>query len=318
MFYQDGKLQYPVRVDNPSPIFARALQQAIGGVEGEIRVMMQYMFQAWGSRGAQKYRDMLLNTGTEEIAHIEMLATAVAMNLEGSPMTVKEEAAEANPMVAAIMGGMNMRHFLSTGMAATPENCNGVPFNASHVYASGNLAADMMANVAAESTGRVLACRLYEMTDDDGMKDMLSFLIARDAMHQQQWLAVIEELGGYEKVLPIPNSFPQSKEANEFSYAYFATGIEGTRVPEGRFTHGTSLDGNGEFSLVNIKPLGQEPQLAPPMPEGYAQIEDLEAGRARAAMHKEQMNETQPGAGNNPAANDGGILENIKDTILGE
>ena len=36
MFYQDGKLQYPVRVDNPSPVFARALQQAIGGVEGEI------------------------------------------------------------------------------------------------------------------------------------------------------------------------------------------------------------------------------------------------------------------------------------------
>jgi Mn-containing catalase len=26
------------------------------------------------------------------------------------------------------------------------------------------------------------------------MKDMLSFLIARDTMHQQQWLAVIEEL----------------------------------------------------------------------------------------------------------------------------
>jgi Mn-containing catalase len=59
MFYQDGKLQYNVRVEKPSPLFARALQQAIGGVKGEIRVMMQYMFQAWGSRGAQKYRDML-------------------------------------------------------------------------------------------------------------------------------------------------------------------------------------------------------------------------------------------------------------------
>lgn len=317
MFYQDGKLQYPVRVDNPSPVFARALQQAIGGVEGEIRVMMQYMFQAWGSRGAQKYRDMLLNTGTEEIAHIEMLATAVAMNLEGSPMTVKEEAAEKNPMVAAIMGGMNMRHFLSTGMAATPENCNGVPFDASHVYASGNLAADMTANVAAESTGRVLACRLYEMTDDAGMRDMLSFLIARDSMHQQQWLAVLEELGGYQNFLPIPNSFPQSQEVQEFSYAYVATGVEGSRVPEGRFTSGRSLDGNGEFSLVQAAPLGQEPQLAPPIPQGYAQNEDLEAGIARASLHKKQMNETQPGAGNKPGG-DAGILENIKDTIMGD
>ena len=54
MFYSDGKLQYPVRVERPNPLFARALQQAIGGVEGEIRVMMQYMFHAWGNRGPKK------------------------------------------------------------------------------------------------------------------------------------------------------------------------------------------------------------------------------------------------------------------------
>lgn len=50
MFYTDNKLQFPVRVEKPNPVFARALQQAIGGVEGEIRVAMQYMFQAWGAR----------------------------------------------------------------------------------------------------------------------------------------------------------------------------------------------------------------------------------------------------------------------------
>jgi Mn-containing catalase len=292
MFYQDGKLQYEVKVDNPNPLFAKALQQAIGGVEGEIRVCLQYLFQAWGARGPKKYRDMLLNTGTEEISHIEMLATAVALNLEGSPMNVKEEAAEANPMVAAIMGGMNMRHFLSAGMAATAEDYNGVPFNGSHVYASGNIAADMYANVCAESTGRVLACRLYEMTDDAGMKDMLSFLIARDTMHQQQWLAVLEELGGYEANLPIPNSFPQSKELQEVSYAYVATGINGAAVPEGRFTQGASLDGKGEFHLRQAEPLGQEPQLAPPMPEGYAQTEQMQSGIS-------------------------GVIENIKDVIKG-
>lgn len=44
MFYYDGKLQYPVRVETPDPRFARALQQAIGGVEGEIRVCLQYLF----------------------------------------------------------------------------------------------------------------------------------------------------------------------------------------------------------------------------------------------------------------------------------
>lgn len=91
MFYTDNKLQFPVRVEKPDPRFARALQQAIGGVEGEIRVAMQYLFQAWGARGDPKFRQLLLNTGAEEIGHIEMLATAVALNLEGAPLSLQEE-----------------------------------------------------------------------------------------------------------------------------------------------------------------------------------------------------------------------------------
>ena len=60
---------------------------------------------------------MLLNTGTEEIGHVEMLATAVAMNLDGAPTSVSEAAA-INPVVAAKMGGQDVRHFLSAGLAA--------------------------------------------------------------------------------------------------------------------------------------------------------------------------------------------------------
>jgi len=37
-------------------------------------VMMTYLFQGWSCRGPAKYRDMLLDIGTEEIAHVEMLA----------------------------------------------------------------------------------------------------------------------------------------------------------------------------------------------------------------------------------------------------
>ena len=175
-----GKLQYEVRVDRPNPLFAKALQQAIGGIEGEIRVCLQYLFQAWGSRGPSKYRDLLLETGTEEMGHIEMLATAVTLNLEGAPL--EQEKAAKDPIVAATLGGMNVRHVISTCMAAMPVDSNGVPFDCGHVYASGNAAADMLANVTAESTGRMLAVQLYKMTDDPGMKDMLKFLIARDTM----------------------------------------------------------------------------------------------------------------------------------------
>jgi len=273
MFYMDGKLQYPVRVEKPNPVFARALQQAIGGVEGEIRVCLQYMFQGWGSRGPKKYKDMLLNTGTEEIGHIEMLATAVAMNLEKAPLSLQEQVS-ADPIAGHVLNGMNLRHILSTGLAATPENCNGVPFNASHVYASGNIAADMMSNVAAEATGRVLAVRLHNMTDDPGMKDMLSFLIARDTMHQQQWLAVVEELGGYKGQLPIPNSHQDDADKQKFAYSYFGHDISGM-VPAGRWTEGESLDGKSRFEPMKSEPLGQEPVLAPPRPGGGAQSEQM-------------------------------------------
>lgn len=46
MFFHDKRLQFEVRVEKPNPLFAKMLQQAIGGVEGEIRVCLQYLFQA--------------------------------------------------------------------------------------------------------------------------------------------------------------------------------------------------------------------------------------------------------------------------------
>ena len=195
MFHHSGKLQYPVKVDTPNPEFAMLLQQAIGGIEGEIRVAMQYFFQAMGARGDDRIRDMLMSTATEELSHIEMLGHAVALNLEGAPVSYQEATAK-DPVMNAILGGANPRHLLSSGLSAMPVNSNGVPFDMSHVYATGNIAADMLANATAEAGGRVLASRLYNWTDDHGMKDFLSFLIARDTYHQQQWLAVIEELGG--------------------------------------------------------------------------------------------------------------------------
>ena len=290
MYYHDKRLQYPVRVETPDPLFARQLQQGIGGVEGEIRVCMQYFFQAWGSRGPNnKYRDMLLHTATEEIGHIEMLATAVALNLEDAPLSLQESAAEAHPVVNAVLGGerprhvvegMLQRHLLSTGKAAYPANSDGVPFDMSHIYASGNLAADMYCNVAAEATGRTLATRLYNATNDPGMKDMLAFMIARDTMHQEQWLAVVEEIGGYKGALPMPNSFDQSKENQKFSYVFLATDRHGTPPQPGRWTHGPSMDGKGEFTVMQNEPMGEEPQLGPAEPLSGAQ--DMQIGQKAA------------------------------------
>ena len=273
MYYTDKKLQFPVTVEKPNPIFAKALQQAIGGVEGEIRVCMQYFFQAWGARGPAKYRDMLLNTATEEISHIEMLATAVALNLEKAPVSLQEELS-ADPIAGSVLNGMDMRHILSTGLSAMPTDANGVPFDMSHIYASGNIAADMYCNVAAETTGRALAVRLYNMTDDPGMKKMLAFNIARDTMHQQQWLAVLEELGP--SALPIPNSFPQSKENQDYSYKFFITTTEGIGNQANQpWTSGPAPDGIGQFEPFIAGPLegAGEPSLGFGRPDTFGQSE---------------------------------------------
>jgi Mn-containing catalase len=295
MYYHDKRLQYTVRCDTPNPLFAKALQQAIGGQEGEMRVCLQYFFQAWNQPPSNdKYRTMLLNTATEEISHIEMLSTAVALNLEGAPTEVKDEAAE-NPMIAAILGGMQPRQFLSAGLGAMPVDANGVPFTAGYIVASGNLAGDMYANVMAESTGRTLAARLYGMTDDPGMKDMLRFLLARDTMHQNQWLAAIEEMGGTEAVHPIPASIPQSEEMKgphieemNLSYAFMSTHAEPQENPGTRWANGRSIDGNGEFSFINrMEPLGEEPKLPEPPPSTYnapTTLDKLESGARKAAQ----------------------------------
>lgn len=275
MFFHDKHLQYNAKPDRPDPIFARRLQEILGGQFGEISVMMQYLFQGWNCRGPAKYRDMLLDIGTEEIAHVEMLSTMIAQLLNNAPVSVQEEAVASNPVVGAVMGGMNPQHLIVSGLGATPNDSVGFPWTARYIIASGNLLADFRANLNAETQGRLQAVRLYEMTDDPGVRDMLSFLIARDAMHQNQWLAAINELetSGLE-MTPCPSAFPESRQKNEVAYQFWnlSAGVESA---EGSWAKGPSVDGRGQFEYVaDPQPLGPipEPQMANPLVYGTATV----------------------------------------------
>ncbi len=276
MFYHKKQLQYFKPPQKPDAIYAKKIQELIGGTFGEMTVMMQYLFQGWNCRGPAKYRDMLLDIGTEEIGHIEMLATMIAHLLDDAPLKMQEEGA-LDAVVGAVMGGsnprdvimaaaMNPQHAIVSGLGALPADSVGFPWNGRFIVASGNLMADFRSNLHAESQGRLQAVRMYEMSDDPGVKDTLSFMIARDTMHQNQWEAAIEELkaDGLEST-PVPSSFPQNLEKGEYAYQFW-NNSEGTQSAEGRWAKGPSPDGKGQFEYVaNPQPLGPEP--TPPQPD---------------------------------------------------
>lgn len=281
MFSHDKRLQYHCKPDAPDPLFASKLQEVIGGQWGEMSVTMQYLFQGWNCRGPQKYRDMLLDIATEEIGHVEMLCHMVAQLLEGADHKTTEAAAKSSGAVAAVLGGanpkdaimaaaMNPQLLIASGQGAMPADSMGNRWTAAYITASGNLLADFRFNVTAESQGRLQVARLYNMTEDKGIRDFLSFLLARDTMHQNQWLAAIEELqqDGLETT-PCPSNFPQKQEATQFSYQFmnFSAGVDSA---EGRWAKGPSLDGKGQFEYVSVpEAFGPHAVLGPADPMYY-------------------------------------------------
>lgn len=278
MFFHDKRLQYHAKPERPDPLYAKKLQEILGGQFGEMTVMMQYLFQGWNCRGPGKYRDMLLDIGTEEMAHVEMISTMIARLLEGATVEDQEAAAQSSSIVGAIMGGTsprdmimaaaaNPQHLIVSGTGATPTDSVGYPWNARYTIASGNLLADFRANLNAESQGRLQVTRLYELTTDAGIRDMLSFLIARDTMHQNQWLAAIQELeaDGLETT-PCPSAFPQDRQLSEVAYQFIDCSADG-ESRTGRWASGPSIDGYGEFQYVeHVTPMGEAPVLEPSDP----------------------------------------------------
>jgi Mn-containing catalase len=275
MFKHVKQLQYNAKPEKPDPVYAKRLQELIGGQYGEMTVMMQYLFQGWNCRGPQKYRDMLLDIATEEIGHVEMLAAMIARLLEGAPVKAQEDAIAQVPVVGAVLGGtdtkeaifnsMNPQHAIVGGLGAMPRDSVGVPWSGAFIVASGNLAADFRSNLNAESQGLVQAVRLYEMTDDRGVRDMLSFNIARDTMHQNQWAAALEELkeDGLADFV-VPHTFPRDRVMLDQAYTFWDLS-EGNESAQGRWAQGPSIDGMGQFEyLADPQPLTTDTGEGPP------------------------------------------------------
>ncbi|MDU0367738.1 manganese catalase family protein [Microbacterium sp. NPDC089180] len=293
MYFHRQELQHSATPDKPDAVYARKLQEVLGGQYGEISVAMQYQFQAWNMHMPGKYRDLVFGIGAEEMGHVEMLAIMIAQLLEKSPLGITEEAVQDDPTVAAVIGGTDIQHGIVAGAGARPVDANGNPWQGSFITASGNLLADFTANANAEMQGRVQVARLYHQTDDHGVKDLLAFLLARDTMHQNQWAAAAAELQaeGYEQ-MPVPSNFPLDKEDRDVSYQYINFS-NGAQAGDGTWASGPTPDGKGEFTYLPEPPAGV-PMPPPTKPDvrfyGTTElpntVEKL-AGRAQDALHKE-------------------------------
>jgi Mn-containing catalase len=88
MYLHTQQLINEIAADEPDPAAANALQEGLGGQFGEMRTMMQYLFQSMNFRGdaaSKPYKDLLQGVGTEEISHVELIGTTISQLLDGSP-----------------------------------------------------------------------------------------------------------------------------------------------------------------------------------------------------------------------------------------
>ncbi|WP_410636226.1 manganese catalase family protein [Amycolatopsis sp. cmx-4-83] len=286
MFRHTKLLQFEAKPEKPDPVYAHKLQELIGGAFGEMTVTMQYLFQGWNCRIEGKYKDLIMDTATEEIGHVEMLATMVARLLEGAPSTVTAEAVK-DPVMAAMIGGMDVQQAIVAGGGALPADSNGTPWNGKYIIASGNLLADFRANVAAEAQGRLQTARLYNMTDDPGVKAMLQFNLARDTVHQKQWLAAIEELkaDGLEDEIAPNALLDEEDQTHNHTIWHLSDG------PDGAKGSSWTTDAGIEY-LMEPEPLGgpgTAPKPDPALYSTYAPLQDAKGtvkGKAKAAKKK--------------------------------
>ena len=181
MYHHIKKLMYTVRVDEPDVRFGNMLLEQFGGANGELAAAMQYTIQGWSCDDDQR-RDLLMDIGTEEISHLEVVGQLIRMHMK--PMKKKLAEAEEEPLVALTGGGgLNLL------------NSMGNPWTANYLKISGELEVDLRNNIAAEARAKITYERLMHLTDDRGSKDALQFLMTREITHMKAFTAALDSLG---------------------------------------------------------------------------------------------------------------------------
>jgi len=281
MYFHVQKLINEIPVDQPDPSAANALQEGLGGQFGEMRTMMQYLFQSFNFRGdAKPYLDLIHGVGMEEISHVELIATTISKLLDGAPeyhgKKFDTPGKGGKPTMNMQKEEMNPHHFIVGAQGALPVDAAGNPWSGSYVHSHGNLVLDLMDNLVLESTGRLQKSRIYQMSDNKALRATVSFLIVRDEAHQMAFAKGLETLGvNWNKILPIPKfdatKYPECKKLMDFGihreqYHFRLDGSEMEKIYSGP---APANDGTELTTLAEPKE-GYPMDMSPERPEEFS------------------------------------------------
>ncbi len=173
MWTYEKKLQYPVKIKNPNPAMAKLIISQLGGPDGELGASMRYLNQRytmpWG-----EVVGILNDVGTEELAHLEMVATIVyQLTRNLSEEEIKKSGFDT--------------YFVDHTTGVYPIAASGVPYDMKYIGVKGDVLADLNEDLAAEQKARVTYDNLLRLIDDPDVCDPIKFLREREIVHYQRF-----------------------------------------------------------------------------------------------------------------------------------
>src|SRR6201746_13897 len=181
MYHHVKKLMYTVNIGERDVCCGNMLLEQFGGANGELAAAMKYQTQGWNCVDDLGRRDLLMDIGTEELSHLEVVGALIRMHLK--PLKTNREAAEADPLIT-IAGGGGVALINSMGNAWTSD----------YLKVTGELDVDLRSNIAAEARAKIVYERLIAHTDDPGTIDTLQFLMTREITHMKAFTAALESM----------------------------------------------------------------------------------------------------------------------------
>ena len=236
MYHHIKKLMYTVNVGTPDPRFGNMLLEQFGGANGELAAAMQYSVQGLNCEDPDR-KDLLMDIGTEELSHLEVVGTLARMHLK--PLKHRNGNAAADDPLIAIAGGGGVSLFNSMGDAWTAD----------YLKITGELDVDLRSNIAAEARAKIVYERLFNHCDDPGSKDALQFLMTREITHMKAFTLALESLGknpfSIGKIPPTPGL------VNQYFDDSTGVGDQGEQNARGPWNQG------GDWEIVESPALAQ-------------------------------------------------------------